>query len=72
MGLLACLIGCADYPNKSNLYARDFQQENNPQLDWVKAAQLNVNLGLAYLKQGQTSRAKTKLNRAMKIAHESP
>lgn len=40
--------------------------QSEPNLE--KAAQLNVRLGLTYLEQKQMSRAKLKLNRAMKLA----
>lgn len=41
-------------------------------VDHVKAAKLNVELGLNYLKQEQVSRAKSKLLRAKKLAPELP
>lgn len=37
-------------------------------VDRQKAAQINVELGLGYLEQGQVSRAKNKLNQAIKLA----
>jgi type IV pilus assembly protein PilF len=44
-----------------------YQGEANT-VDFEKAARLNIELGLNYLKQGQTSRAKSKLNRAKRLA----
>ncbi len=39
-----------------------------PQIDFEKAAKLYVDLGLAYMKDGQVGRAKSKLLRAKKLA----
>jgi len=41
-------------------------------IDHIKAAKLNVELGLNYLKQEQVSRAKSKLLRAKKLAPDLP
>lgn len=41
-------------------------------IDYQKAAQLNVELGLNYLKQQQFNRAHQKLNRAKKLAPHLP
>lgn len=46
--------------------------KNAPELNLEKAAQLNVSLGLTYLKQNEMTRAKLKLNRAMKLAPQLP
>ncbi len=66
--LVLALTGC------SATSFNDAQRERNgeAQSDFVKAAQLNIQLGLAYLDQDQVSRAKLKLNRAMKLAPELP
>lgn len=43
-----------------------------PKVDFERAARLYIELGLAYLKDGQIGRAKTKLLRAQKLAPELP
>lgn len=58
--LVLVLTGCSSRPFNA--------LETDAQSDLTKAAQLNIKLGLAYLEQGQVSRAKSKFNRAMKLA----
>lgn len=60
---LTALTGCADQLKKEAPKNANFADPNP-----VKAAKLNVRLGLTYLDQNQMSRAKMKLNRAMKLA----
>lgn len=66
-------MGCSANPSKSD------QPEEPPPLytlpetvDLQRAARLNVELGLTYLKQGQAARGKSKLLRARNLAPELP
>lgn len=78
---LLTLFGCAQ-PVKEELAAKAKMDEQLAQsnslyqlpetVDYVKAARLNIELGLSYLKQEQVSRAKSKFNRAKKLAPQLP
>ncbi len=64
--LCACLIGCAANSNTSMVGEDSAAQKQ------AKAAQINVQLGLGYFKQGDVQRAQEKLLRASEQAPNSP
>lgn len=72
IGLILCLLffsACAKKmlpPSQDVFYENQERIESKPDKD--KAAKLNIELGLTYLKEGQVSRAKAKLNRALVLA----
>jgi type IV pilus assembly protein PilF len=57
--------GCAEHSDKV------IEQQKSPQRT-ADAARINTQLGLAYLKQGNRSRAKSKLLNALSLAPKSP
>ena len=78
--LVASMIaGCAGSKGPNERTLRDAAAENanssdslQPKVDYNKAARLYIELGLAYLKDGQVGRAKVKLLRAKKLAPQLP
>ena len=51
---------------------RDHSEASAPTIDYERAARLNVELGMTYLKAGEGARAKTKLNRALELGPNLP
>lgn len=70
---LCLLAGCSSNPFKRDKPEEEPSLYELPEIvDYQKAARLNVELGLSYLKQGQTARGKSKLLRARNLAPELP
>ena len=68
---IACLglVGCGHQSQKvDEPILRQALEDSEPKVDLLKAAKLNIELGLTYLNEGYVERAKTKLNHALKLA----
>lgn len=66
-----CLGGCGGNPDKSdNRSQTEATQDIDSKVDLMKAARLNLELGLTYLNEGHIERAKFKLNHALSLAPE--
>lgn len=74
------LVGCTgtvkspDEPLQTVMQNAPTKQDEmlKPSIDYERAARLYIELGLAYLKEGQVGRAKSKLNRAQRLAPNLP
>lgn len=64
MLLILSLAGCV----KDSPVSMNAEEAADP----IRASQLNIELGMAYLNQGQVARAKTKLLHAVELAPELP
>ncbi|MGE3320219.1 MAG: type IV pilus biogenesis/stability protein PilW [Candidatus Berkiella sp.] len=74
---MVCLVAACSNTKQEETVAQNSQTPPSmydlPEThDYVKAAKLNVELGLTYLKQEQVARAKSKLLRAKALAPELP
>ena len=73
---LMLFLGCANNSTNSKnnvgepLASAMFAGSDSP--NYKQAAQMNVELGIGYLKQGQTARAKSKFMHALKLAPQLP
>lgn len=75
--VLSTLISCSSFKEKGGIGGQA-QVQSEPlyslpeTVDYEKAAKINIELGLSYLKQDDISRAKSKLARAKRLAPQLP
>ena len=70
--LLSTLVACSSNKKDKLAEVSPSLYELPETVDYDKAARINVELGLNYLKQGQIARAKAKFTRAKKLAPHLP
>lgn len=70
--MLSSIIACTPKNKNADTIQPSSMYDLPESVDYQKAAKLNIELGLNYLKQDQIARAKSKLTRAKTLAPELP
>lgn len=72
VAVTVALVGCSDKKKPESKHEHHLQKEAVVKPDLRKAALLNIEMGQAYLAQGETSRAKKKFVHALEIQPKMP